>query len=260
MAGISSKAAGKLENRFKYNGNKLESGEFSDGSGLEVYDFNARTYDQQIGRFMQVDPLADQEDQESFTPYHFGFNNPILNSDPDGKQPIVPIIRALYYISKYAQETGVAPAVNAPRVLMDGTRLVRSPLPLNVRIEDVKPEETKTSGQTNSTPDAKKAQERADKLSEKQRDGKDFTKAGKDAVKDVNRAKNEGKMKCENCKEEVQQGSKHEKGKTPPKNEAQVDHVDAKASGGSGTPNNGQILCRGCNIEKGTKPVEKPNN
>ena len=85
MAGISSKAAGKLENRFKYNGNKLESGEFSDGSGLEMYDFNARTYDQQTGRFIQIDPIPDVENQEMFTPYHFTGNNPIRFNDPTGK-------------------------------------------------------------------------------------------------------------------------------------------------------------------------------
>lgn len=65
MAGISSKAAGSLKNNKGYNGNELQSNEFSDNSGLELYDFNARTYDQQTGRFIQIDPLTDDEDQES---------------------------------------------------------------------------------------------------------------------------------------------------------------------------------------------------
>jgi RHS repeat-associated protein len=131
MAGISSKAAGKLENRFKYNGNKLESGEWSDGSGLEMYDFNARTYDQQIGRFMQIDPEL-EDGQEGLTPYHFGLNNPILHNDPDGKQPgpVIPIIRGLYLLAKWSQEQGTPVASMTPTVIRDGTSVVKTVMDL----------------------------------------------------------------------------------------------------------------------------------
>jgi RHS repeat-associated protein len=83
MAGISSKAAGKLENRRKFNGgNELQSKEFSDGSGLEMYDAVHRMYDPQLGRFHQVDPYSDLFLENS--PYTFASNNPILVNDPLG--------------------------------------------------------------------------------------------------------------------------------------------------------------------------------
>ncbi|HTE28069.1 RHS repeat-associated core domain-containing protein [Flavitalea sp.] len=86
MPGISSKAVGKLENKRKFNaGSDLQSKEFSDGSGLEWYDVNARYYDPQIGRFMQVDPKPEEADQEAWVPYQYSLDNPISINDPDGE-------------------------------------------------------------------------------------------------------------------------------------------------------------------------------
>jgi RHS repeat-associated protein len=88
MAGISSKAAGKLENKKKYNG--IESDNDLD---INTYEAFYRNLDPQIGRWWQIDPMCEPNEDtneaglESLTPYNSMANNPVKLSDPLGDWP-----------------------------------------------------------------------------------------------------------------------------------------------------------------------------
>ena len=57
--------------------------EEQDELGLDWIDITARNYDPALGRWMNIDPHA--ESYHSFSPFNYTANNPVVFTDPDGK-------------------------------------------------------------------------------------------------------------------------------------------------------------------------------
>ena len=76
-----------VENRYLYNqgtGDRTFKTERVYELELNIDQSKYRSYDYITGRWWQVDPLADQAGQESWSTYQYAFDNPIRFSDPYG--------------------------------------------------------------------------------------------------------------------------------------------------------------------------------
>lgn len=88
ISGVALKGTNYAPVRTLYNSKELQHKEFSDGTGIQWYDYGSRMYDMQLGKWESIDSKSDK--MPGYSPYVYAFNNPVKLIDHNGEFPMPP--------------------------------------------------------------------------------------------------------------------------------------------------------------------------
>ena len=101
--GLAMNSLGNLSsNKYLYNGKEYQDAAVGDLGALGLYDYGARFYDPEIGRWTGIDPLASK--YASLSPYAYCGNNPVRYIDPNGMDFTESARRAIEQLQEEAKK------------------------------------------------------------------------------------------------------------------------------------------------------------
>lgn len=280
MAGISSKALkfGNPENKK----NKFQNQELNDDLGVDMYEFKYRMDDPQIGRFWQIDPLADKYVHNST--YAFSENKVIAHVELEGLESmwVIDSKNPIDYTKAENRQAGLVltkdviilgitafnPAAGVSLFLTDqlGVPTVPVAAPFtgavtlaneaSAGLNEVKTaaQEIKTGvGEVKTAAQEVKVGPYSNLKDPKTVGvGKDFTSTQKQAIINANKTNNGGVIKSDLSGQTADAAVQSKKGVPTNMNQAEVDHIIPKAKGGTNSNSNAQVLTKKENLKKGS--------